>query len=322
MTNINITQVLTGRLKCSSCNDALSWSRIGRPEVRQNSSIYRLRCTRCGEQVVAKVIGGTYSGDAALQRARREYESLCELQSKFPQDEEFGTVIPLAHLEHFGQGIVITRLAPGEHLGRYLRSLGPAALRTACRCSGQWLKKLHESDVQNQQKSLGSSDKISFLADTYGAVLHRDPETAAACALLVREASRIDAVAVLAVRQHGDFKPDNMLCDGTRYVGLDIPWQYTGAAVYDVAPFLNHLWLESRVSTASRRRRLYALAEAGFLSGYGEIHQMHSLRWVQLYFALSYMGACRQRNRFVKLYASWKGWPLVRQLVAQLEAHA
>lgn len=320
MANLNITQVLTGRLDCARCHDSRDWTPIGRPVVRQNSSIYRLRCKRCGEQVVAKLIGGSYSGEAGLKRARTEYESLCELQAKFPQDKKFGTVVPLGHLEYVGQGIVITRFAPGEQLGHYLRSLAPAALRAACRASGLWLRKLHECDAQNQQKYLGSASKISFLTDTYGAALRSDAEIAAACELLVRESSRLDAVAVTSVRQHGDFKPDNMLYDGTRYVGLDIPWEFTGAAVYDVAPFLNHLWLDIRVLNASRARRLYDLAESAFLSGYGGINQMHSLRWVQLYFALCYMGACRRRGRLLTSYANWKGWPMVRRLVAQLEA--
>jgi hypothetical protein len=245
---------------------------------------------------------------------------LCELHAKFPQDERFGTVVPLGHLEYAGHGILITRFAPGEDLGHYLRTLGAAGVRAACRSSGMWLKKLHQSDVQNERKYLGAADKVSFLADTYGAVLRRDPKTGAAFELLVREGPKIDAVTVIAVRQHGDFKPDNMLCNGTRYVGLDIPWQYTGAAIYDVAPFLNHLWLEGRVATASRRLRLYDLAESAFLSGYGDIGEMHALRWVQLYFALCYMGACRQRGRLVAGYASRKGWPMVRRLAAQLEA--
>ena len=320
MTKMNITQALNRQFECTRCHDSHNWIRTRRPAVRQNSSIYRLRCGHCGEQIVAKVVGGTYSGEAARRRTRREYESLCELQSKFAQDERYGTLVPLGHLEYAGHGILITRFTRGEDLGHYLRTLDAAGVKAACRASGVWLKKLHESDVKSEQKYLGAADKISFLASTYGAALRRDREAVAAWELLARESSIIDAVAVIAVRQHGDFKPDNMLCDGTRFVGLDIPWQYTGAAVYDVAPFLNHLWLEGRVTTASRRLRLYDLAESAFLSGYGDIGEMHALRWVQLYFALCYLGACRQRGRLVASYASWKGWPLVRRLAAQLEA--
>ncbi len=317
---MNITQALNGRMNCARCHQSQDWIHTGRPAVRQNSSIYRLRCGHCGERIVAKVVGGTYSGEAARGRARREYESLCELQSKFPQDERYGTLVPLGHLEYAGHGILITRFTPGADMGKYLRTLGAPGMKATCRSSGVWLKKLHESGVQNQQKCLGAADKISFLTDTYGADLRRNPKSVAAWELLVREGSKIDAVAVHAVRQHGDFKPDNMLCDGTRLVGLDIPWQYTGAAVYDVAPFLNHLWLEGRAGTASRRQRLYDLAESAFLSGYGDIGEMHTLRWVQLYFALCYMGACRRRGRLVSCYASFIGWPLVRRLAAQLEA--
>ena len=320
MIKVNLAEVLNGRFDCSRCHDSRSWIRTARPAVRQNSSIHRLRCARCGEQIVAKVIGGRYSGEAALRRARREYESLCELQSKFPQDERYGTLVPLGHLEYGGHGILITRFTRGKDLGHYLRSLGAAEVQVACRSSGEWLKKLHESDVQNQQKDLGAADKISFLADTYGAVLRSDSKMVAACELLVHESAKIDALAILAVRLHGDFKPDNMLCDGTMYVGLDIPWQYTGAAVYDIAPFLNHLWLDGRVGAGPRVRDLYDLAESSFLSGYGDVGAMHTLRWVQLYFALCYMGAARRRGRLAASYASWKAGPLVQKLGTQLEA--
>lgn len=319
MTTINITVVLNGRFVCTRCRDSHDWIRTRRPAVRQNSTIYSLRCGHCGEQIVAKVIGGTYSGEAARRHARGEYASLCELQLKFPQDDRYGTLVPLGHLEYAGHGILITRFTRGDDLGHYLRTLDAAGVTAVCRASGVWLKKLHESDVQNQQKYLGTADKISFMIDTYGTVLRHDPKIIAACEVLGRESSKIDAVAVIAVRQHGDFKPDNMLYDGTRLVGLDIPWQYTGAAVYDVAPFLNHLWLENRFATSSRRLRLHDLAESAFLSGYGDIGEMHALRWVQLYFALCYIGVCRKRGGLAASYASWKGWPLVRRLAAQLE---
>jgi aminoglycoside phosphotransferase (APT) family kinase protein len=135
----------------------------------------------------------------------------------------------------------------------------------------------------------------------------------------MQQASRVDAIPVRAVRQHGDFKPDNMLCDGTRYVGLDIRWRSIGAAAYDLAPFLNHLWSDGRAVVGSRTRRVYDLAESAFLSGYGDVGDMRTLRWVQLYFALCYMGEYRQRGRLAASYANWTVWPFVRRLVKQLQ---
>lgn len=277
-----------------------------------------MRCTYCGEQVVAKVVGGRYSSQYARVHARKEYEALRMLQSAFPQDEQYGTLSPLAHLEAAGYGIVVTRFSAGVDLMRYVRTLDAARAQEACRSCGIWLKKLHESDVQNQLKPLGVADKIDFLAEKYGTVLRDSRTTAAGYQLFALCASGVDQK-VFAVRQHGDFKPDNMLCDGTRYIGLDIRWRSIGAAVYDLAPFLNHLWLDCQIVSRLRTRRLYGLMESAFLAGYGEGGDKRALRWVQLYFALCYMGEYRQRGALAARYASWKVGPLVRSLVAQLQ---
>jgi hypothetical protein len=319
---VNIVRALNARFGCTRCGASDGWTPTARVVVRQYSRIYRLRCAQCGEQVVAKVVGGRYSSEYARVHARKEHESLRELHSKFPQDERFGTLVPLGHLEYAGQGIVITRLVPGQELVHYLRTLNAEGMQAACRSSGVWLKKLHESDVQEQKKYLGAAEKLEFLADTYGAVLRCDPKIAAACDLLTQEGSKLDATPVFAVRLHGDFKPGNMLFDGIRYVGLDIPWRNIGAAVYDLAPFLNHLWLDGRVMNRSRTRGSYDSLESAFLSGYGNVVDMHALRWVQLYFALCYMGEYRQRGRLGAVYANWKAWPLVRRLSMQVRETA
>lgn len=318
----DITQVLNGQLGCAHCQALQSWIPTARAAQRQYSSIHRLRCADCGQQIVAKVVGGRYSSGYARVHARKEYEALCTLQSAFPQDERYGTLVPLGHLEWDGHGIVVTRLAPGQDLVHYLRTLDEISAKAACLSSGIWLKKLHESDVHEQRQCLGAEDKISFLADTYGAHLHADPTTEEAYELFAQNGQHLDAEPVFAVRQHGDFKPENLLCDGTRYIGLDIRWRSIGAAVYDLAPFLNHLWLDGPVLTGSRLRRLYEPLESAFLSGYGDVGALRVLRWAQLYFALCYMGKYRQRGRLGHWFANWKVRPLVRRLVEQVREAA
>jgi hypothetical protein len=319
MTKVYIRQVLNGRFDCMRCHTSHDWVPTARAAVRQYSSIHRLRCASCGEQIVVKVVGGKYSPKAALVHAHKEYEALCTLQSAFPQDEQYGTLVPLGHFEYAGCGIVVTRLAPGDDLMHHVRSLDATKAQAAWRSAGVWLKKLHDSDLQDREKHLGAEEKISHLTDRYGSVLRGDPVTGAAYDLFAEQGSYVDAVAVHAVRQHGDFKPDNMLCDGTRYVGLDIRWRCIGAAVYDLAPFLNHLWLDVGVAAGLRGRRHYDVAESAFLSGYGDAGGMRALRWVQLYFALCYMGGYRLRGRLAAVYAGWKVGPLVRKLSTQLQ---
>ena len=290
-----------------------------RPLLRQNSSIQRLRCARCQEQIVAKVSRRDDLRNDARAEARREYETLCTLQRVFPQDEHFGTLVSLGYLESSGRGIMITRHFCGDDLAHHLRSLGEPGAQDACHAAGVWLRKLHESgDPGVQTRMLGVADKLDYLAVTYGAVLRRDRETWTAYRCLEQAGSRIDARAFRVVRQHGDFKPQNMLCDGTRYIGLDIHWQSIGSAVYDLAPFLNHLWLVSRTLGGLLTNRHYRQRESMFLAGYGYGDDAQAVYWAQLYFALCYLGAYRQKGRLAASYARWRIGSLVRELERQL----
>lgn len=292
-----------------------------RPLPRQNSSIQRLRCARCQEQIVAKASRRGDLRNDALAEARREYETLCALQRVFPQDEHFGTLVSLGYLEASGRGIMITRHFGGDDLARHLRSLGEPGAQKACHAAGVWLRRLHESGATEGQTSmLGVADKLDYLAVNYGAVLRRDRETQAAYRCLEQAGSRIDARKFAGVRQHGDFKPQNMLCDGTRYIGLDIHWQSVGSAVYDLAPFLNHLWLVGRTLGGSPAHRHYRQRESMFLAGYGYGDGAQALHWAQLYFALCHLGAYRQKGRLAAGYASWRIRPLARELANEMRA--
>ena len=256
----------------------------------------------------------------ARAEARREYKTLCTLQRVFPQDERFGTLVPLGYLEFSGHGIMITRHFRGDDLAHHLRSLDEPGAQEACLGAGVWLRKLHESGAPDAKtRMLDVADKLDYLAVTYGAVLRRDRETVTAYRCLEQAGPRIDAREFRVVRQHGDFKPQNMLCDGTRYIGLDIHWQSIGAAVYDLAPFLNHLWLASRTLGGLLTNRHYRQRESMFLAGYGYgDDDAQALHWAQLYFALCHLGAYRQKGRLAAGYASWRIGPLVRELARRL----
>ena len=270
----------------------------------------------CSERIVAKVGRGPGLRDDALTQSRREYQVLCALHRRFPQDERYGTLVPLDYLESAGNGIVVTRYFRGGDLAHRLRSLDASGTRGACRSAGIWLRKLHESgDSGMQTWGLDVADKLDYLASTYGDVLDADAKTRKARELLAQEAARAERVAVRPVRLHGDFKPQNMLCDGTKYVGLDIHWGNVGAAVYDIAPFLNHLRLADR----ARADRSCEPAEAEFMAGYGEAVPVYALRWAQLYFALCYLGGYRAHGRLATIYAHLRVRPLVLDLARRLQ---
>lgn len=291
-----------------------------RPLHRQNSSIHRLQCLRCREQVVAKVSRDDGLLRDASAQTRREYETLCLLQRVFPQDERYGTLVPLGCLESTGRAIMITRHFPSNDLARHVRLLDAHAMQEACHAAGLWLRKLHDSsDTVAQKQVLNVADKLHYLASTYGGVLCGDRKTWATYRCLEQVGSRMGTQVLGFVRQHGDFKPQNMLCDGTRYIGLDIHWQSIDSPIYDIAPFLNHLWLGGSMLATSRAWHRHELAENGFLTGYGNVADMQALRWAQLYFALCHLGAYRQRGRLAARYMDWKLRPFALKLATRLE---
>lgn len=313
--------MLGGQFDCVRCHAAGEWLQIARPALRQNSVVHRLRCARCGDQIVAKVSRGNAQEDGgggdAKAHSRREYETLCALQRRFPADLRYATLEPLGYLESVGFGTVITRLFHGRDLTHYMRKLDTNGVVEACRAAGGWLRTLHEvGECSVQRPGLEAADKLGYLTENYSAVLRGNSKIESAYTSFARESVRMDAQVSDTVRLHGDFKPENMLCDGRRYAGLDVQWRTTGPAVYDLAPFLNHLWLAGH-SLGSPATRHYQQAEDGFLAGYGYTDDMRVLRWAQLYFALCQLGGYRKRGRLAASYARWKVWPLVRKLTAQ-----
>jgi aminoglycoside phosphotransferase (APT) family kinase protein len=319
---MGIAQILADQFTCKRCHAAGEWLRIARPALRQNSVVHRMQCARCGDQIVAKVsrgdepVNGTGRGG---ENFRREYETLRVLQLSFPADKRYATLEPLGYVEFGGSAMVITRLFAGKDLLHYMRKLDTAGVAEACRAAGGWLRTLHENgDRDAERRKFDTADKLGYLTNRYSAVLRKSSKIWSAYRCLEQESSRIGTSVFRAVQLHGDFKPENMLCDGRRYVGLDVQWLTAGPAVYDLAPFLNHLWLGGR-SFGSLASRHYRLAETGFLAGYGYSDDTRILRWAQLYFALCQLGGYRRRGHLTASYAHWKVWPLVRQLVRQLE---
>jgi Ser/Thr protein kinase RdoA (MazF antagonist) len=236
----------------------------------------------------------------------------------FPQDEHFGTLVALGYLEASGRGVLITRHFHGADLSRHLRLLDEAGVQDACHAAGRWLRKLHGSDASCEQATgMGWADKLDYLTVTYGESLRRDREALAACQCLAEVGPRLGTRKSRPVRLHGDFKPQNMLCDGTRYIGLDIQWRSLGPAIYDLAPFLNHLWLDGH-TFGTPNDHSYPARESAFLAGYGCEDNVCAVHWAQLYFALCYLGRYRRQGYLTAAYARWRIGPLVRKLVTQL----
>jgi hypothetical protein len=304
---MDVTALLNEYFECKRCGIAGSWVRIARPAARLNSIVHRLQCAHCGDQIVAKEGRYTESTNEGAKELRAEYDTLRMLEAAFPREGRYGTLTPLGYLERAGRGVMVTRLFAGTDLSRFARALNDVGVAATFQAAGTWLRKLHDCDDHARpMQSLGVADKVSSVGTDCAAILRKDSRLRDMRKLLAQVGSEFEGLVVPAVRLHGDFKPENMLCDGARYLGLDIHWQFIGAAVYDLAPFLNHLWLTDGVMGATRRASRHELAETAFLSGYGYAGDTRVLRWAQLYFALHYMGEHRRWGRLGAAYVNRK----------------
>ncbi len=307
------------RVRCPQCGKTGDWKAASPPEKRQQSIIHRMRCGRCGETVVAKAVSSQGFGKDAVMHGRKEYETLRALQHAFPQEGPYGTLVPIDYMEWPGGGMMITRWSGGMNLQHFARELDQTTIHRAFEAAGGWLRKLHHSDGANHtSRPLDVDDKLQYLRSTYGKILLRRQAAFGAFQLLQDAAAHVATLPAVTVRLHGDFKPANMLWDGTRCTGVDIHYAIVGAAVYDLAPFLNHLWIDAGGARRPRARQRRKIAEAEFLAGYGYTGNSRILRWAQLYFALHYLGDYSRRGVLRGAYAQWQLQPLVRELVQQV----
>lgn len=321
MTRTEIQRLLNAQFDCVNCRASTRWISIGRPLRRQNSTIHRLRCARCAREVIAKASLSDDVCETARLTMQREYETLCQLQQVFPCDEHFGILAAQGYLEDSGHGVVVTGYIPGTDLERYMQTLEEPQVQRACEAAGRWLRKLHDvGSACAQSGQIDVADKLEYLGDTYGDWLLRDGNTKSAHQCLEKVAPDLANRIVRVVRLHGDFKAQNMLCDGIRYIGLDIHWRNVGPSIFDLAPFLNHLWLNGRGLRCRVSDHTYQQRQARFLSGYGYEDDPRAVHWAQLYFALCQVGRLRQKGLLSANYANWRMGPLVKKLVAQLEA--
>lgn len=318
---LDVLPYLREQLWCGQCRGEGTWVRDGRRQLRQNSIIERLRCRHCGERIVAKSGRGTVSSEHPCASLRDEFETLCRLEKAFHAETDCGSLEPLGLFAVAGYDIMVTRMFPGDNLVKYVRGLDSDGLELAFRRAGTWLRKLHSFDPPpGPAQSLGTEEKIEYLKCTYARMLAGRRERRA-FEVLVDTASDGERTSGRVLRLHGDFKPENILCNRARCIGLDVQSGITGSASYDLAPFLDHVWLArlgTRAGAADRRD----CAERGFLAGYGRDVDLHALRWVQLYFALCYLGNYGQRGVLHTGYARWKLWPLVRHLTSELRRDA
>ena len=321
MMNANISLCINQRFECPECHASGNWIAITRVMSWHSSTIQAFGCRRCGEEVVVKVPRATSASENGEQPAQKEYRVLCELQRTFPQDNQFGTLTPLGYFELDGYGAIITKKFVGVDLVRYTSGLADDRRHGLFRPAGILLRKLHDSCPRGYEpESLGVEGKVDYLARSYGGELRADPAARTLIERFEQESARVSALVLRATWSHGDFKPENVLCDGHKYLILDTELDGYAAFVYDIASFLDHLLIAGGAKN-SGIKHCYQQAEDDFLAGYGGLteQELVALRWAQLYFMLHYWGRYRRRGPLSAMYANWKIRPLVQKVAAKLQ---
>lgn len=287
----------------------------------RNSIIHRLRCKRCGDTIVAKVPRSPGAVGTRADLANREYRALCDLQTRFLQDEHFGTLEPLACLDVSGIGVLVTRAFAGTDLARRLARLDARRAQDAYAAAGRLLRRLHDSGSGAAVASpLDVDEKLADLERVYGARLLEQPAVRGIWQRFRAQAEDLRNEPIRIAPHHGDFKAENILTDGHRYVLLDTWLAYDSAIVYDLASFLDHAQSRARRWRWWSSRHGDALIVQAFLSGYGKVDDatLRALRWAQVYFMLAYLGRYGKRGRLAAFYAKHTLSPLLHALGRQL----
>lgn len=321
MTVVNVTASLNQRVRCPECGSCASWHRTGRADARANSTLFRFRCSRCGEQVFVKLARLHGRSTCSDQNIEKEYQTLLGLQAVFPSDSPCGALTPIDYLKFDGYGAMITRRFHGDDLGRYVRSADVDELRPMYRSAGTLLRVLHDACPDGDRiQTLAVEPKLEYLNKTYGGLLRSNPKVRDAFILLHESALRIAQPAVRWTWVHGDFKPENVLYDGRSVIVLDTQLGSRGAFVYDIASFLDHVLLAGHAIGGGKILRQYQRIETEFLAGYGGLGkpEIAALRWAQLYFMLCYFGRYAKRGVFARIYADRRIGTLTQNIAGQL----
>ncbi len=306
-------------LACPVCHGDGTWRRTSQAKTRQNSVIHWLECSACRQGIVAKLPLVPGSAQCDHQRAEFEYQTLLGLQSRFPQSDEYGTLIPVVYLDEFG--ILVTRRFGGHNLTLRLRQSHLPGLTERCHQAGIWLRNLHDACPRGyDEQLLGVEDRVNYLESTYGIALAREPVARTAHERLIEAGKELKTSMFRCTWGHGDFKPENLLFDGHKYVGIDTLLQHRSAVLYDLASFLDHLLLASRTIWHRDMRRSFGQAAERFLAGYGDLDSsdIYAIRWLQLYFMLCYWARSQGRDRIRASYGNWQILPLLREAESQL----
>jgi len=207
-----------------------------------------------------------------------EYRVLTDLTARFAPFPELGVVKPVAclpdHLslltEEFQGPTLETRLRHRPFFRSSERSEDAVRL---CRLTGKWLRHFQDFTGAGKGAAFDLSELFAYCDERLRIILDSrdgglDRGTAAATVKhLERLAAGIPGADLAPVGRQNDFRPENILTNGTRVVVVDFTGYCSGPRLYDFMKFW--MKLEDLDSWAVGRWSVTATLKEAFREGYG-----------------------------------------------------
>jgi hypothetical protein len=241
--------------------------------------IIRLAAPAAARQFFLKTLRSTPGTRPEILTAlMTEYRVLTDLTIRFAPFQELGVVKPVACLpDHLS---LLTEEFPGLTLETLLRQrpLFRSSARSEdvirlCRLIGKWLRKFQDFTEAGEEAASDLSglfaycdERLRIILDSRNGGLDRGTAVAT-IAHLERLAARISRADLAPVGRQNDFRPENILTNGTRVVVVDFTGYCSGPRLYDFMKFW--MKLEDLDSWTVGRRPVTARYKQAFREGYG-----------------------------------------------------
>jgi aminoglycoside phosphotransferase (APT) family kinase protein len=187
--------------------------------------------------------------------------------------------------------------------------------------AGTWLRRFHALRPLPRRRN-DFVAKRPYIRDILAASRTGDALLRRVAEKLLATAPSAAAVEMPASWIHGDMKCDNLLVHDAGMIGLDLQMNHENTVAYDIAPFLNHLFLLRWSARGFRRARDLRDVAHGFLQSYSADAGAWVLpvAWLRAYLLIQLIApspdASSLRTRIAR-------WPVRRELArvaATLEA--
>jgi tRNA A-37 threonylcarbamoyl transferase component Bud32 len=294
----DIERWLVERSASLSCSGHARWVAKGPVAVRDNSRVFFAECQSFPFPLAVKLCFRTGTAEPDPETAERQFEALRRVWLQMSQDGgQFS--VPRPYLLEKETGLLAMEWVTGTSMTQQLFSWRcDSTLAHECMVrAGHWLRRFHAAR-HLPPTALDVEHKLSLLSEIRGIPIE-DRTFSQALKCLRQSATAAGSPPLERSWIHGDFKTDNLVLSGRRVVGIDLHLRHENTVVHDMAPFLNHLELQSWHPGGWR---LFAGTETlrkSFLGGYfGGLERAIDLplAWLQLFTLLFQWESARIRS--------------------------